>query len=90
MENLNESHVIHLSNSKEYEDEIVVLKEEKLKEEYRTPINQIWECTHGPGTRPDYKSSDTVHIKHIIDKDRMAVGRCDILGIIKPDVWTWR
>lgn len=62
-------------------DKIVVLHHKELADEFTNPLNQLWEVTHGPGVEVDYFHSDTVHLKHIIDGDRMAVGRSDIVGI---------
>ncbi|MGL5434544.1 MAG: hypothetical protein ACRDBO_03985 [Lachnospiraceae bacterium] len=58
----------------------VVLPHHCLKPEYRTPINQIWSVTHGPGCHPG-AFSDTIHLCHPIDKDVMVVGRHELYGI---------
>lgn len=68
-----------------YEGQFVVLRHEYLKPEYRTPRNQIWTVTHGPGCRPNYAHSDTIHLTHPVDGDRMAVGRDDVWGISTPE-----
>ena len=74
------------SRRENYEGQTVILQYNQLKPEYRTPINQLWTVTHGPGCRPNYIHSDTVHLCHPIDGDRMAIGRGDIYGIVKPNV----
>lgn len=74
------------SNKEQYEGYYVILHHEHLLEKYRTPLNQLWLVTHGPGCRPDYKHSDTIHLHHPIDGDSMAVGRGDVWGICKTEV----
>lgn len=69
-----------------YDGEMVVLSHESLKPEFRTPRNQIWRVSHGPGSRPDFKYSDTVHLWHPADHDTLVVARREVLGIIKPEV----
>lgn len=68
-----------------YEGEMILLRHENLAAEYRTPINQLWLCTHGPGCRPDFLHNDTIHLRHPVDGDHMAVGRGDVWGIPKPE-----
>ena len=64
----------------------MVLKLEGLKPEYRNARNQMWIATHGPGCGGKGRSfSDTVHLCHPIDKDRMAVSRSELLGIPKEE-----
>ena len=65
---------------------MVVLSYNSLKPEYRFPRNQIWYASHGPGCGPGAKFSDTVHLYHPIDEDRMAVSRREILGEVRPEV----
>lgn len=77
---------VEQSAKEDYAGKFVVLRHEQLKQEYRTPENQVWLVTHGPGCRPDYLHSDTIHLRHPLDGDRMAVGRGDVLGEIKPEI----
>lgn len=74
------------SRAAPYEGKLVVLSHENLKPECRTPRNQIWHVTHGPGSRPGCKFSDTVHLCHPADHDTLAVSRGKILGIVKLEV----
>lgn len=69
-----------------YEKQLVVLRHEHLKPEFRISRNQIWLVTHGPGCRPDYIHSDTIHLRHPVDGDYMAVGRGDVWGVPKPEI----
>ena len=74
------------SREEDYMDRLVVLKLEGLKPEYRNARNQLWIATHGPGCGGKGRSfSDTVHLCHPIDKDRMAVSRSELLGIPKEE-----
>lgn len=74
------------SRNEDYKGKTVILQYENLKPEYRTPLNQIWTVTHGPGCQPNYIHSDTIHLCHPVDGDRMAVGRSEVYGIAKPEV----
>lgn len=76
---------INGSRKEQYEGQLVVLRHEQLITEYRTPLNQLWVCTHDPGCRPDYMHSDTIHLLHPVDGDRMAVARRAVWGITKPE-----
>lgn len=73
------------SRGENYEGEVVILRHENLTQEYRTPRNQIWVATHGPGCRPDWKYSATVHLRHPVDGDSMAVERACVWGKAKPE-----
>lgn len=73
------------SRKKSYEEQWVILRHECLKPEYRTPLNQLWLCTHGPGCCPDYKHSDTIHLLHPTDGDSMAIARGQVWGVAKPE-----
>lgn len=73
------------STEEDYEGKLVVLRHEQLRAECRTPENQIWLVTHGPGCKPGYVHSDTIHLRHPVDGDCMAVGRADVWGIPKQE-----
>lgn len=77
---------VYESTRRSYEKQLVVLRHEHLKPEFRTPRNQIWLVTHGPGCRSDYIHSDTIHLRHPVDGDYMAVGRGDVWGVPKPEI----
>ena len=83
---LSERDCIEESQNRNYESQLVVLSYSSLKPEYRNPRNQIWYASHGPGCGPGAKFSDTVHLYHPIDKDRMAVSRREILGEARLEV----
>lgn len=75
------------SQDGDYHNQTVILRYDRLKPEYRTPINQIWTATHGPGCHSYCGAlSDTVHLHHPIDGDTLAIGRFEIYGIAKPEV----
>lgn len=65
-------------------DKLVVLQHHCLKPECRTAVNQIWMVTHGPGCRPN-AFSDTVHIRHPLDGDRMAIARDALCGAVNQE-----
>ena len=83
---LSEKDCMEESQKGNIENQLVVLSYKSLKPEYRLPRNQIWYVSHGPGCNPDSKFSDTVHLYHPMDRDRMAVSRREILGVVKPEV----
>ncbi len=74
------------SEKQEYTDKVVVIAQEYISSEYKVAENQLYVVTHGPGTRVDFKMSDTVHLKNLFDGEFMTVGRKDILGVVKPKV----
>lgn len=74
------------SSRRNYEKQLVVLRHENLKPEFRIPRNQVWLVTHGPGCRPGYIHSDTIHLRHPVDGDYMAVGRGDVWGVPKSEM----
>lgn len=59
---------------------MVILPHSCLSAEYRSAINQIWIATHGPGCHGS-SFSDTVHLRHPVDQDIMAVGRHELCGV---------
>ncbi len=66
------------------ENRVAVLKLSSLKDQFKTADNQLVFVTHGPGCNPG-RFSDTVHLTFLKDGDRMACGRCDLMGIPKPE-----
>ncbi|WFR60161.1 hypothetical protein QA584_08740 [Anaerocolumna sp. AGMB13025] len=74
------------SSRRNYEKQLVVLRHENLKPEFRIPRNQVWLVTHDPGCRPGYIHSDTIHLRHPVDGDYMAVGRGDVWGVPKSEI----
>ncbi len=74
------------SQRENYEGELVILRHENLTTEYRTPRNQLWVATHGPGCRPDWKYSATIHLRHPVDGDSMALTRACVWGRAKPEI----
>ena len=73
------------SQEEDYEGELVVLRHENLGPGYRTPRNQLWIATHGSGCRPDWKYSATIHLRHPLDGDCMALTRNGVWGRAKPE-----
>ncbi len=66
------------------ENKVAILKPTILKGQYQTPDHQLVLVTHGPGCTPG-GFSDTIHLTSLKDGDRMVCGRCDLMGIPKPE-----
>ena len=64
--------------------QLVVLRGESLALEHRTPRNQLWIATHGPGCQL-HSFTGTVHLTHPIDGDRLCVGRHELFGVASPE-----
>ncbi len=77
------------NSQRNYENQLVVLRHETLKPEYRTPYNQIWLVTFDPICLPNDIHGDTIHLRHPVDGDRMDVRRRDIWGVAKPEALTY-
>lgn len=73
------------SEHESLEGQIVVLRHDHLKPEYRTPINQLWLAAYGNGCNP-YAYGRSIFLTHITDGDTIAVYREDLCGIVKPEV----
>lgn len=82
---LDDRDCVKSSSEQDYENSPVLLKYESLKPQYRNARNQLWIATHGPGCRSGGAFSDTIHLFHPIDQDRMAVSRQEVLGIPKEE-----
>lgn len=76
------------SSEQDYSGRLVVLRHDTLKPEYRTSYNQLWLATHGPGCASGIHLSDTVHLTHPIDGDRMCVARHELCGAASPATLT--
>lgn len=73
------------SEKEDYEGKLVILRHENLRPECRTPRNQLWVVTHGPGCRPGWKYSPTLHLRHPLDGDSLALARECVWGVAKPE-----
>lgn len=73
------------SEKEDYEGKLVILRHENLRPECRTPRNQLWVATHGPGCRPGWKYSPTIHLWHPLDGDSIALTRECVWGVAKPE-----
>ena len=82
---LSESDCIPNSRRENYEGQWIILRHENLAEEHRTPLNQLWLCTHGPGCPAIHKFSDTIHLLHPVDRDHLAIARGEVWGVAKPE-----
>jgi len=77
------------NRQKNYENQLVVLRHENLKPEFRTPYNQIWLVTFDPIDLPSDIHGDEIHLCHPVDRDRMDVRRRDIWGVARPEALTY-
>lgn len=68
-----------------YTGQYVVLRPGFLKEEYRTIQNQVFYASCGFGCEPD-KLGTAVFGSFLIDGEECRVSRCDVIGVIKPEV----
>lgn len=83
---LSKADCVEGNNQRNYENQLVVLRHEILKPEYRTSRNQIWLVTFDPIDLPNDIHGDEIHLRHPVDGDRMDVSRRDIWGVVKPEV----
>lgn len=64
--------------------QVVILRHNCLDGAYRSSRNQMWIATHGPGCGPD-SFTGTVHIRHPVDGDSLAVGRHELCGVVSGE-----
>lgn len=83
---LSKNDCIPNSYKENYEEQWIILCHDFLAVEHRTPLNQLWICSHGPGCSPDYHFSDTIHVVHPVDRDSMAIARDKVWGVAKPEI----
>lgn len=67
-----------------FEDRVIVLSPNALKEEYWTPENQLWLATGGFGCYPD-KSGRAVYATSLFDGEKTRWNREDVIGAIKEE-----
>ena len=65
-------------------DQVLVLKPEMLKDEYKTPEHQLFLAEYGNGCRPD-AIGRSIFGKFLIDGEKDRYYRQDFLGVLKPD-----
>lgn len=68
---------------KDFENEVIVIKAEILRPEYRTQAHQIVLCLGGNGARANARGR-AVFCESFSDNKRMRFERTDVLGILKP------
>ncbi len=74
----------HCTSEEDYTNQIVVLKAEWLKEEYKTPENQLFLATGGFGCDPN-SSGTQIFGKFLNDGEEVSVRRYDVCGVISPE-----
>lgn len=71
----------HCSEETNYEDKLVIIKGMSLKDEYKTPDNQLFYCTEGNGCRPNALGTKVFGF-HLNDMERGYYRRSQIEGVI--------
>lgn len=84
---LSERDCILSSHKENYKGKLLILGYESLAVKYRTPLNQLWLCTHGSGCSYNYKFSDTIHLVHVTDSDHIAIARSEVLGVSSQETF---
>lgn len=69
---------------KDFEDEIIVIKADVLRPEYRSQAHQIVRCQGGNGARADARGR-AVFCEGFSDNKRTRFERTDVLGILKQE-----
>ena len=72
------------SDNEDFTGKLIIVKAEELKPEYRSSENQLVNCTHGNGARPNAKGT-SVFCKELLSGDSVCYGRHQIAGIADPD-----
>ena len=79
-----EENTIENSRYNDYENKVLIIKPEWLKEAYRTPENQLFLAKSGFGCDPS-KVGTAVYGVFLIDGESLNMRRGDFLGIIKDE-----
>lgn len=77
-------HILQYDEPQDYTDKLLVLRAEVLKEEYRTPENQLFYATGGFGCSPS-ASGRKVFGEFLSDGEQTSFNRHDFIGIISPE-----
>lgn len=79
-EMLGEKHCVQHSEPQDYEDKLLIIKPEKLKEQYRNPVVQYFYATSGFGCNP-VNGDKKVFGQFIADGLKEQLYRCDFIGV---------
>lgn len=75
---------------KDYKDQIVVVKPEFFKEEFRLAKFQLFDARGGFGCDP-VAMGRAVYGKFVIDGEAARLDRGDIIGVVKPEIYeVWK
>ena len=77
-------HIQQCDEPQDYTDKLLVLRAEVLKEEYRSPENQLFYATGGFGCSPS-ASGRKVFGEFLSDGEQTSFDRHDFMGIISPE-----
>lgn len=81
---LNKDDVVANSSNEHYDDQVVVIKSEYFKPDYRSAKYQLFHAKGGFGCDPS-KIGTAVFGYFLADGDEARVERYDILGIATPE-----
>lgn len=73
------------SGQLDYTDRILVLNPSVLKDECKTPQNQLFYATHGNGCRPDSLGTKVFGF-HVSDGEKTYYRRTDFVGALKEEL----
>ncbi len=74
----------HCISDGDYTNQIIVLRADSLKEEYRTPENQLFLAQGGFGCNPQSRGRKIFGI-YLNDGESCSVVRTDVCGVISPE-----
>lgn len=72
------------SRSQDYDGKVLALRPTVLKDEYKTPQDQLFYCKGGFGASPD-ASGRTVFGEFLTDGEQTNFDRADFLGVLKEE-----
>jgi hypothetical protein len=80
----NKMHCIEGSNNDDFTNKILVLKANELKEQYRTPENQLFYAYDGFGCNPNALGT-RVYGCFVSDMEETSFRRCAFEGVLKDE-----
>lgn len=73
----------HCTEEQNYEDHLLIIKGASLKDEYKTPENQLFYATDGNGCKPNSLGTKVFGF-HVADGEKGYYRRSSIEGVIDP------
>ena len=78
------NHIIQSNEPQNYTGKLLIIKETSLKEEFRTPENQLFLASGGFGCKPD-SGNKKVFGKFLSDGEESYFYRSDFVGVIADE-----